>query len=308
MDFVKTTEPPAFTLVHVSDFHLCRPETAPVSAYANKRALSVLSWKIRRSRAHHPRVLEALVDAVARIAADQIAVTGDLTQLGLPGEFELARRQLQRLGPPDRVFVIPGNHDILVAARRGDPLAQVADYLASDPPTDPTCPRFPTLRVRGRVALIGVSTAHPTPPLSAAGSIGPDQLARLDARLQSCGRAAMYRVLLIHHPPLADGVSPRKRLLDAAALNSIVARHGAELILHGHTHRHSMGRLPGPQGQVPVLGISSATATCGERRHRAVLRVFRICANGCGWSTIRQDHAYDPAHGDFRPEAEERIG
>src|SRR5512133_1026962 len=40
MDFVKPPEPPAGTLIHVSDLHLCRPDTAPWSAFRNKRLLS----------------------------------------------------------------------------------------------------------------------------------------------------------------------------------------------------------------------------------------------------------------------------
>jgi 3',5'-cyclic AMP phosphodiesterase CpdA len=307
MGFVKPTEPPAFTLVHVSDFHICRPGTAPWSAFVNKRALSLLSWKVRRGREHDPKVLEALAKATGGIPADQVAVTGDLTQLGLPAEFDRAREHLQQFGPPARVFAIPGNHDALVAAPAGDPFAAVADYLASDPPPDPSRPRFPSLRIRGRLALVGVSTAHPTRPLSAAGSIGSDQLARLAALLQACGREAKYRVILIHHAPLADGVSPHKRLLDAAGLFTVIERHGAELILHGHTHRRSHGRLPGPTGPVPVVGISSGTAVADDPRRRAVLRVFRIHPAGTGWRTTRQDHAYDPARGIFLPEAEETL-
>jgi 3',5'-cyclic AMP phosphodiesterase CpdA len=307
MGFVKPTEPPACTLIHVSDFHVCRPETAPWSAFWNKRALSVLSWKLRRARAHHPGVFDRLAEAAGRISADLIAVTGDLTQLGLPAEFELAGERLRRLGPPDTVFVVPGNHDALVVVPAADTLAGTADYLAADPPHDLGRPWFPTLRTRGRVALIGVSSAHPTPSFSAAGSIGADQLARLAALLQSCGREAMYRVVLIHHPPLAAGVAPRKRLLDAAALQAVVARHGAELVLHGHTHRRSRGRLTGPGGPVPVFGISSATATGGDRPHRAAFRAFRIRSADRGWHTTLQDHVYDPGRAEFLAEAEETI-
>jgi 3',5'-cyclic AMP phosphodiesterase CpdA len=307
MGFVKPTEPPACTLIHLSDFHVCRPETAPWSAFWNKRTLSVLSWKIRRARAHHSGVFDRLAEAAGRIAADQVTVTGDLTQLGLPAEFDLAVEHLCRLGPPDKVFVVPGNHDALVAGPAAETLAGTSGYLASDPPHETGRPRFPTLRVCGRIALIGVSSAHPTPPLSAAGSIGADQLARLAALLQSCGQKALFRVILIHHPPLADGVAPRKRLLDAAALHAVIARHGAELALHGHTHRRSRGRLVGPEGLVPVFGISSATATGGDRLHRAAFHVFRIYAAGQGWRTTLQTHARDPGRGEFLAEAEEPL-
>jgi 3',5'-cyclic AMP phosphodiesterase CpdA len=202
--------------------------------------------------------------------------------------------------------VVPGNHDALVPDARLVPSA-LSGFLASDDACSPASPVFPSLRVRGRVALIGVSTAQPTNALSAAGSIGPDQLERLADRLAACGRAGWFRVLLIHHPPLPDGVAPRKRLRDAAGLHDVIARHGAELILHGHTHRRSSGDLPGPSGPVPVFGISSATAVRGDPLHRAAFAVFRIAPSDGGWSAVRQEHVYDPAGGRFVPEPEVRL-
>lgn len=307
MDFVKPPEPPAGTLIHVSDLHLCRPDTAPWSAFRNKRLLSALSWKLRRSREHRPEVFDRLAEAAGRTAADLVAVTGDLTQLGLPAEFDRALEQLRRLGPPDKVFVIPGNHDALVTDVAAGLPAALSDYLAPEPPHGPGPLEFPTLRTRGRIALIGLSSAHPTPPFSAAGSIGAGQLERLAGLLQSLGNRAMYRALLVHHPPVLDGVAPRKRLLDAAALQAVIARHGVELVLHGHTHRRTRGQIAGPRGPVPVCGISSATATRGDRLHRAAFSVFRIHSTGPGWRTSLQAHAYDPGRAEFLVEAEEAV-
>jgi 3',5'-cyclic AMP phosphodiesterase CpdA len=305
MGFVKPTEPPAGTLIHVSDLHICRPDTAPWSAFRNKRLLSALSWKVRRSREHRPEVFDRLAEAAARTAADQVAVTGDLTQLGLPAEFDRALQHLRRLGSPEQVFTVPGNHDALVADVAAGAPAALSDHLAPEPPRGPM--EFPTLRIRGRIALIGLSSAHPTPPFSAAGSIGAGQLERLTVLLQSLGDRAMYRVVLVHHPPVLDGVAPRKRLLDAAALQAVIARHGAELVLHGHTHRRTRGRMAGPRGPVPVCGISSATATRGDPVHRAAFGVFRIHSTGPGWRTTLQEHAYDHDRAEFLAEAEEPI-
>ena len=309
MNFVKPTGQPAATLVHISDFHLCRPRSAPWSAFVNKRALSLLSWKARRGREHGSNVFDALVEAARRIPSDQVAVTGDLTQLGLSAEFEQARAWLRRLGPPEKVFVVPGNHDALVAPPAGHPFpfAAVADYMASDPAAALAQPEYPTLRLRGCLALIGVSSAHPTPPFSAAGSIGRAQFGRLAALLADCGRRALYRTVLIHHPPSAEGISPRKRLQDAPDLRALIERHGAELILHGHIHRRFDSRIPGPAGPVPVCGTSSATALAADRRHRALLRVFRIHPAGPGWRTTLQDFAYHPDAGRFLPESEKSL-
>jgi 3',5'-cyclic AMP phosphodiesterase CpdA len=305
MSFVKTgTASAAFTLIHISDFHLCRPAGAHLSRFLNKRAFSYLSWRVRRRREHRAKVLLALVQAVRTMGADQIAVTGDLTQLSLPAEFELARHHLQALGRPENVFVVPGNHDALVPTTWDDGYARWADYLAPDSSGTGRPELYPTLRIRGPVALIGLSTALPTRPLSAAGSIGAAQLARCGEILSGTARRRFYRILLIHHPPFPNAVSRHKRLTDLEKFCPLIQQHGAELIIHGHSHRRSRAELPGPDARVPVLGISSASAISRDPPHRAVFRVLRISRTSAGWSTTCQDHAYEHGSGRFVPEPE----
>jgi 3',5'-cyclic AMP phosphodiesterase CpdA len=294
----------AFSLIHISDFHLCRPTGAALSRLLNKRALSYLSWQVRRRHEHRMEILRALTQAVRATGSDHIAVTGDLTHLALPAEFEQARLHLQELGPPQNVSVIPGNHDALVPAAWENGRARWADYMELDSDEAGSPPCFPTLRVRGPVALIGISTARPTPPLSAAGSIGVSQLARCAEVFSETARRSLYRVLMIHHPPVPNAVAFHKRLTDAESLLSIIRRHGAELILHGHSHRRSRAELPGPSGPIPVLGISSASASVWTSSKRAAFRVLRIAQTTTGWATTFQDHTYDPSSGRFVPESE----
>lgn len=230
-----------------------------------------------------------------------MAVTGDLTQLALPAECEAARRCLEAIGPPQRVFLVPGNHDALVADGWGARLARWADYLASDGPRPPGQTVWPTLRVRGRVALIGLSSANPTPPFSAAGRIGADQLDRCSRLLEEAAGRSLYRVLLIHHPPVPGMLSARKRLADAGALAGVVRQLGAELVLHGHTHRRSRASLPGPGVRIPVLGAASASATSPDPIHRAGFDVVRISPTSAGWETTVQDHWYSAEQDRFLP-------
>ena len=292
MNFVKP-EPEAaqaaFTLIHISDFHLCCPAGAEFSRFLNKRAFSYSSWKLRRQHGHRMKILNALIRAVQAEAFDHIAVTGDLTQLALPAEFEQARLQLQALAPPDKVFVVPGNHDALVPAPWAESYSHWADYMASDSANPQRQVEFPTLRIRGSIALIGLSTAHPTRILSAAGSIGKRQLQRVAEILQETARQNLFRVLLMHHPPKPGMVSLHKRLRDAEALGRIAKQHGAELILHGHSHRCSCAEMDGPIGRIPVLGIASASADSRHPQRRAAFRRIRIARTTEGWSTWVRD-------------------
>jgi 3',5'-cyclic AMP phosphodiesterase CpdA len=157
-----------FSLAHVSDLHATPVQVGRVSRFFGKRALGLLSWRVRRHRVHRSEVLEALARDLAEVAAGQVVVTGDLTNVSSPEEFPAARDWLERLGGPDRVSIVPGNHDAYVKLPREQSWDLWSEYLRSDGSTQ-GLGSFPTLRVRGPVALVGLSSAVPTPPLFATG-------------------------------------------------------------------------------------------------------------------------------------------
>jgi 3',5'-cyclic AMP phosphodiesterase CpdA len=308
MVFVKTESPAeTFTLVHLSDFHLCLTAGAPPGAFAGKRLLSYLSWRLHRGQVHRPGILSEACRAVRRMNADQVVVTGDLTHLGLPAEFRRARSWLQALGPAERVFAVPGNHDALVAEQPLDTFHHWGEYMAGDSGAPSGDALHPALRRRGPLALIGVSTARPSLPFQAVGRIGPRQLERVSDLLRRAGRERLLRVVLIHHPPLEQAAAGHKRLQDAAAFRAVVQRAGAELILHGHGHRRTRFELPGPEGPVPVLGVSAASAGSRAIDRRAAIRVFRISGPPGARRTTVQDHVYEPDAAGFEPRAEEAL-
>ncbi len=251
------------TLAHISDLHATRVHVDGVAPLLSKRALGWLSWQLRRRHRYRPAVFEALLDDLARMAPDQIAVTGDFTQISLEEEFREAARWLARIGPPERVSAIPGNHDAYVAGSAERGWCSWSDYLASDAEAaahggDPDVP-FPSLRLRDGLALVGVCTAQPTLPLLASGRVGAQQLARVDHLLERLGDEQRCRVVLIHHPPLPGVTSWRRALHDARDFAAVLRRRGAELVLHGHLHRTHVGSLPGPAGPIPVVGVPSAS-------------------------------------------------
>ena len=122
-----------------------------------------------------------LVSDMQAQSPDQIAVTGDLVNLALEAEFAPSRVWLQSVGTPDRVTVIPGNHDAYVRATQHRFAEAWRDYLAGDAAGggEP----FPFVRRRGPLALIGLSSAVPTAPFMATGRLGAAQIARLAAAL-----------------------------------------------------------------------------------------------------------------------------
>jgi 3',5'-cyclic AMP phosphodiesterase CpdA len=271
-----------FTLAHLSDPHLADHHDIHLVDFLNKRLFGYLKWRLQRRLKHDGDVLAALIHDLRACQPDHIVVTGDLTHLGLPAEFLKAKELLKVLGKPSQVTVIPGNHDAYVGSDWDRNLTHWADYIASDEIgiTDDNIissrTLFPSLRVRGSIALIGVSTARPCSTFLAVGSIGKTQLQQLQQILIETAQKGLFRVVLIHHPPVSGVVSWRKRLTDAKAFHTIMRDYGADLILHGHAHHHSQGQLKTPDGFAPVVGISSASAVDPDikrqaRYHRVVL-------------------------------------
>jgi 3',5'-cyclic AMP phosphodiesterase CpdA len=269
-----------FVLAHLSDPHLAPLPRPRIAELASKRVTGYLNWVRKRRAVHRSDVLAAIVRDLVSERPDHIAVTGDLVNIALPGEFENARRWLDQLGRPADVSVVPGNHDAYVSAGDALRLRHWAPYTAGD--TTLRGDAFPFLRIRGPVALIGVSTAVPTPPFMATGRLGTYQIARMMELLAA--NAAQFRVVLIHHPPHTVPKSHVKRLVDAAAFRKAIAFAGAELVIHGHDHVRSLSYIDAHHGRVPVIGVPSASAALGLDHDPAGYNLYRIDERPGAWT------------------------
>lgn len=248
----------SFSIAHLSDPHLSLPQASGWRQLCNKRVLGLMSWRRRRRFAHQPEVLQALMDDVHARGPDHIVVTGDLTQIGLPEEFVQARDWLHELGDARTVSVIPGNHDMYVAERWDRTFALWRDYLASDDSQEWSAEAYPSLRVRGPVAIIGLNSAFPADWLRAVGRVGPDQRARLAERLRAVEGKDLFRLALVHHAPV-PGIDPwRKRLLDCTQTAAVLAAGRTHLVLHGHDHRTRFSSIAGDP-EIPVVAVPSAS-------------------------------------------------
>jgi 3',5'-cyclic AMP phosphodiesterase CpdA len=297
-----------FKLAHLSDPHLPLPAAVPFRKLLSKRLTGYLSWHRKRRYIHDQRVLDALRADLDRTEPDHIAVTGDLTNLALPAEFERAAEWLGELGPPARVSVVPGNHDAYISVVWQESLARLAAFMAQNDEEMKSEPIiFPYVRETGPLALIGVSSAVPMPAFVAAGRIGTDQLRRLLKTLQGLGETSLLRVVLLHHPPLSGSTGRRKELRDALGFRKVIEAGGAELILHGHNHRFEQGELPTPAGPVPVIGVPSASALPLHGGERASYHIYRIEPLNSGWKVEMEIRGYDAASGGFASESRHRL-
>jgi 3',5'-cyclic AMP phosphodiesterase CpdA len=272
---------PAFVLAHLSDPHLPPLPVLSLREFTGKRALGYLNWTRNRHAIHRREVLDMLVADLKAQHPGHIAVTGDLVNLALEAEFAPARAWLQSVGTPDRVTVVPGNHDTYIRATRHHFVKIFGDFMRGDADAATDTVSIPLLRRRGPLALIGVSTAVPTAPLLATGRLGPVQLDALDRILTNLSVEQVFRVLLIHHPLRSQ--SRHKRLTDSAALLALLKRHGVELVLHGHDHVHSTMWFDGPRGRIPAIGVPSASSIAHGRYPAAAYNLFSIEREADGW-------------------------
>ncbi|MET0569308.1 MAG: metallophosphoesterase [Hyphomicrobiaceae bacterium] len=252
-----------FTLAHLSDVHLQPMPPIGLGHWRPKRVLGYANWYRNRKGVHLRQVVDQLVADMAEQKSDHIAVTGDLVNIGLPQEHAWALEWLRSLGPPDQVSVIPGNHDIYVRLPRDPGAMRWRDYMTSNAEGvqlgASNAVDFPFVRRFGNVALVGVNSAVPMPPIIAAGRVGHEQRARLAYALDALGREGLVRIVLIHHPPLPGQAAWSRGLRDAAELKQILTTHGAELVLHGHNHTNTLAACHWKNSPVPVVGIASAS-------------------------------------------------
>jgi 3',5'-cyclic AMP phosphodiesterase CpdA len=277
-----------FLLAHFSDPHLGPLPTMRWWQFLSKRFIGYSNWHIRRMLRHNMESLTCVMDDMRAKNPDHIACTGDLCVIGLKQEFIAGRAFLEGLGEPENLSLVPGNHDTYVSGTSKHPLRHWRDYMSSDVTWDmehayDRNPHFPFVRLRGKVAIIGVSTGVPTAPFLATGKVGRKQNARLAAILKKLGEEGYFRVVMIHHPP-KHGEHRLRRLTDTKRVLHTLTEHGAELVLHGHNHRSEQVLIHRPHASsIPIIGVTSASAPPYDKKEAGGYNLYAIEQTPQGW-------------------------
>jgi 3',5'-cyclic AMP phosphodiesterase CpdA len=293
-----------FRLVQVSDPHFQSLRGATLRDFLGKRLVGGVNLLVRRRRKHQMPLLEAMGEDLRQRTFDHLVVTGDLCNIALISEWTRALRWIEALHfAPDRVTVIPGNHDAYVpqVVRDGTFERMFAAYQTAEMRVAGS--NYPFVRIRGDVALVCTSTAVPTRGVGAWGRLGDDQLARLESLLMAPELSNRRRIVLIHHPPLLNRIGEDQNLRDREALQALLARTGADLVLHGHDHRDFFKQLRGPGGvSIPVVGAGSASYH-GSIERRSRYNVYEIAVD----SITAVTYAHNPDTGKFVEDARRSL-
>jgi 3',5'-cyclic AMP phosphodiesterase CpdA len=253
----------------------------------NKRMTGYANLLLKRGRVYRHDYLHAVLTAAAR-AADQVVVTGDITNLSLEGEYAEARRLLDEVARSAEVTVVPGNHDIYLpqvhhdrrfahhfAALQGNDLPQFELELPAG--------RFPFVKLRGPVALIGLSSAIPRPPFVSAGYLGHAQLNALGQLLAHPEVARRTPVIVVHHDPVDSRLwleQWRSGLIDARALRRALQPIAHGLLLFGHLHVRRHDRLTTAAGALEIVCASGAALDHPSEQVRAGFNCYELDAAG----------------------------
>ncbi len=285
---------------HFSDIHLLSLDGATFRDFVNKRWTGGVNLLLNRGRHYSTEVFEALVDDVNAQGVEEIVCTGDLTNLALESEFHFARVRFDKLtAGPAHVTCVPGNHDTYIAEAAGMFEKVFGDYCASDAGYQEG---WPIVRVRGDVMIVGLTTSEPSGWFMGYGDCGAAQLERLEQALADERHRGKFRLVMLHHPPAGRRArSFRRGLRDHEGFAQVIARAGAELVIHGHEHLDVREELAGPGGaRVPVRGIQSGSYSVDSNARRARYRIYT--AEG-GRLTGEQLRTWSPAEKRFVREA-----
>ena len=279
-----------FRLIHISDVHLGPLPSVKFHQFFSKRITGYINWKLKRKSSLGNDYLDTIITDIKSKEVDHIALTGDLINLALPDEYKLANKFLKELGAPENIIANCGNHDAYVTGAMQKSINNWAPYLSGDNQQITTTADYPTLRKREDIALISCNSAEATLPFFATGYCSRDQAKRLEKILQET--KDMYRVVMIHHPPLEDATPWAKRLIGYERFQEVITKYGAELILHGHTHQATINKIAGPNNEVPVVCVPATGKAPSGRGPAGRYNLFSIEKNKSGWSTTMEEFGF----------------
>jgi 3',5'-cyclic AMP phosphodiesterase CpdA len=298
-------------IAHLSDLHVLSLQGAIPFRLFNKRASGYANLLLKRNHVHRSSLVLSIAEELRSQAVDHVVITGDVSNLALETEFEEVRRILDDvlMLPPSAVTLVPGNHDVYTrgAARQKRFYRYFEPYMTSDLPdlrASHPAGMFPVVKLRGPVAIIGLSTAVARLPFIASGRLGQEQLGALAQILASPEVMRRTPVFLSHHPlhnPSSWMKNQMEGLEDAGELIRCLARIESGLFLHGHLHRRIRQELVTSAGRVDVIGATSASLMHASPSRMAGYNLYEVAEDGrIGSVTAR---VFDEATRKFRPRA-----
>lgn len=270
-DSASTAALPSIKIVHVSDMHFV---TSPFWRKFEGLWAGV--------NGHNPDTLPALLCEIPPLKPDILVATGDQTTLGDNHSLTAARDFLLKLGeqsgvPEERIFWIPGNHDILL-----NYYAPFAYRLRNYEKVFGPIPSASFHDIEGsKVAVFSFDSTLDRkgllwPVVGSRGKVSAKAFNSFNAQVRSKQNSGEYfKIALIHHHPLpipfktTGGVGIElTTMANGGTFIAHMQESGLNLILHGHEHYpYSCRYCYEPNGNDIVVAAAGTACQRGSKEN-----------------------------------------
>jgi 3',5'-cyclic AMP phosphodiesterase CpdA len=209
------------------------------------------------------RKLAHALSAARRVGAHHVVISGDLTEIGTPEEFESLAEALHESGlPPEQITLVPGNHDLYTSPNGWRDA--IEGPLAAFRRTSASPAGQPAQIVHCReLSLVPLDVSYHQPVTRSAGRLPREAIELLERSAADPGLSDRPLVVVQHHPPFVRRTKALHwldGLMGAARLMNLMESFRHLFVLHGHLH-HIVNRALGC-GVDRILG---ATAVVDDR-------------------------------------------
>ena len=258
-------------IAHLSDAHVLDPRPSRTrSGWSMRiRFLSIgrpLDAEGRREK------LRRSLETAQRVGAQHFVLSGDLTEIGAPGEYETLAEILHDSGiAPERMTLVPGNHDVYSSADAWQ-WALRARWRRSPGRARGSRAREDRRGRRGRALLPLDATFH-QPVTRSAGWMTDEAIESIERHAADPALARRPLVVVQHHPPFlrkTQALHWLDGLVGASRMMVLLERFRHLWVLHGHLHA-IVDRALG----CGVSRIRGATAVVDDR-DEARVRVYDV--------------------------------
>lgn len=259
-----------YSLVHLSDLHC--PSMGRIKPWLliNKRATGYYNWWKTRSSYHLESELNFNIEHIHALKPQHILCSGDLTNLGTQAEQVLMLDWLKMMGKPDDVSLVLGNHDAYLLGNYKK-ANQIWKAYISGEQSHENPPFIKSLQYNDnrKIVVFKVNSAIVTHVFSARGRVGQAQIKRLKEAFDRYESANYFKIVMLHHPPIAGTTSIFRELIDKTQMQDLLEHCSPHLVVYGHNHKHQLTQLQGNQHLIPVIGVRSASLSHGHGKHEA---------------------------------------
>lgn len=246
-------------IAHLSDAHVLDPRPSRTRAGWSMQVRFLSFGRPLDAEGRRRKLLRSL-DTARRVGADHYVLSGDLTEIGAPGEFETLGEILHDSGiAPEKFTLVPGDHDVYSSADSWrwalqGPLAAYARTSADRPGK--------IVEVAG-ANLMPIDATFHQPVTRSAGLIADEAVRAIEQHAGDTKLSTRPLVVIQHHPPFVRKTTALHwldGLVGATRLMHVLESFRHLFVLHGHLHS-IVDRAIG-HGVARILG---ATAVCEDR-------------------------------------------